>query len=586
MAHVDADRNLLFGLLALQLNFIDRAALVSAFDRWVLDRTIPLGQILRDVSALKAGEHDLLQALVAKHLERFGDDPQASLAALSTIGSVRDDLSRISDAELQASLALVSAARKDDDPYRNATQPSVGASTSAGTRFRILRPHAKGGLGQVSVALDLELDRPVALKEIQDRHADEPHSRARFVQEAEITGKLEHPGIIPVYGLGHDASGRPFYAMRFIQGDSLKEAIAAFHSDEALERDAGARNLRLRELLRRFIDVCNAVAYAHSRGVLHRDLKPGNIMLGLYGETLLVDWGLAKPIGLSLPETLTAISPALTEGPIRLLGLSGSRVETVAGSLIGTPAFASPEQVAGRTDLLGPASDVYGLGATLFALLTGRPPIASDELDEVLRRVQRGEIPPPRSINATVPRPLEAICRKAMALRPEERYPSARALADDLERWMADEAITIYPDRPLPATLRWFRHRPGARTWALAAVIADVLLLLTWSGLFELTSFLDRLVSFEPHPTAVWDPVPREIYNLNVRLKGAFKLTNYIVAAQMGGICGGLIGLTMQLGRSRMTPAVVARSAALGTAAGAIFGPRLVVALLRWLSSL
>ena len=112
-------------------------------------------------------------------------------------------------------------------------QASLGESTSTGSRFRILRPHARGGLGQVSVALDQELDRPVALKEIQDRHADEPHSRARFVQEAEITGKLEHPGIIPVYGLGHDANGRPFYAMRFIQGDSLKEAIAAFHGDGA-----------------------------------------------------------------------------------------------------------------------------------------------------------------------------------------------------------------------------------------------------------------------------------------------------------------------------------------------------------------
>jgi len=121
---------------------------------------------------------------------------------------VREDLSRIADADLRASLAHVSAARPDDNPYRTVTQPSLGESTSAGSRFRILRPHAKGGLGQVSVALDQELERPVALKEIQELHADEPHSRARFVQEAEITGKLEHPGIIPVYGLGHAADGR------------------------------------------------------------------------------------------------------------------------------------------------------------------------------------------------------------------------------------------------------------------------------------------------------------------------------------------------------------------------------------------
>jgi serine/threonine-protein kinase len=290
MARVDADRNLLFGLLALQNNLINRDALLDAFSRWVHDRSVPLGQILRDGGALKSDEHDLLQALVAKYLEKFGNDPQASLAALSSIGSVRDDISRITDAELQASLAHVSAARREeDDPFRTATPSSLGVSTSAGTRFRILRPHAKGGLGQISVALDQELDRTIALKEIQDRHADDPDRRARFIQEAEITGKLEHPGIIPVYGLGRDASGRPFYAMRFIQGDSLKEAIAAFHGDEGLKQDSARREARLRELLRRFTDVCNAIAYAHSRRVLHRDLKPGNIMLGPYGETLVVD---------------------------------------------------------------------------------------------------------------------------------------------------------------------------------------------------------------------------------------------------------------------------------------------------------
>ena len=211
---------------------------------------------------------------------------------------MREDLSRIADADLQASLAHVCRGTAGRRPVSHRHPSRVWANPRRpAADFASSGPHAKGGLGQVSVALDQELDRPVALKEIQDRHADEPHSRARFVQEAEITGKLEHPGIIPVYGLGHDASGRPFYAMRFIQGDSLKEAIAAFHGDEGLKKDPVARMSRLRELLRRFTDVCNAVAYAHSRGVLHRDLKPGNIMLGPYGETLVVDWGLAKPVG-------------------------------------------------------------------------------------------------------------------------------------------------------------------------------------------------------------------------------------------------------------------------------------------------
>ncbi len=198
---------------------------------------------------------------------------------------------------MQASLAHVPAGRPSaGDSYATAA-PSVGAPSAEGRRFRILRPHAEGGLGKVSVAHDEELHREVALKEIQERHADDPESRTRFLVEAEITGGLEHPGIVPVYGLGQYADGRPFYAMRFIRGDSLKEAIEQFHKPEAKRLPAGERALALRKLLGRFLDVCNAIAYAHSRGVLHRDLKPGNIMLGKYGETLVVDWGLAKPVG-------------------------------------------------------------------------------------------------------------------------------------------------------------------------------------------------------------------------------------------------------------------------------------------------
>ena len=141
----------------------------------------------------------------------------------------------------------------------------------------------------------------MALKQILDQHADDPTSRQRFLLEAEITGGLEHPGIVPVYGLGTYGDGRPYYAMRFIRGDTLKEAIERFHADERSKSDPGRRSLELRKLLRRFLDVCNAIDYAHSRGVLHRDIKPANIIVGKHGETLVVDWGLAKAVGRSDP---------------------------------------------------------------------------------------------------------------------------------------------------------------------------------------------------------------------------------------------------------------------------------------------
>ena len=262
---------------------------------WVLDKAKPLGEILHAQGALSPERRQLLEALVAEHLKQHNGDPQQSLAALSSVGSARQALEKIADPDLQASLATVPPApvvpstREQGDPF--ATAAWSGAVTQLG-RFRILRPHAAGGLGKVSLARDQELNRDVALKEIQEQHAHNADARVRFLLEAEITGALEHPGIVPVYSLGTYADGRPFYAMRFIKGDSLKEAIDAFHKTPTPRGEPSSpagpapdfHSLGFRKLLGRFVDVCNAIAYAHSRGVLHRDLKPGNIMLGKYGE--------------------------------------------------------------------------------------------------------------------------------------------------------------------------------------------------------------------------------------------------------------------------------------------------------------
>ncbi|MFO0811462.1 MAG: serine/threonine-protein kinase [Gemmataceae bacterium] len=458
---MSADRNLLFGILAVQLDFITRDALIAGMGDWLLDKGKPLGDHLRDLGHLSSARLQLLDALVEEHLRQHDNDPQKSLAALSSVEpAVAHSLTALADADVCASLGHVRAGRRD-------SRSTIDSPAGPASRYEILRPHARGGLGEVFVAEDTELHRSVALKEIQPRHADDPDSRARFLLEAEITGGLEHPGVVPVYGLGTYADGRPFYAMRFVKGDNLQQAIRRFHdlaaggspSDEPPATPQVARfdSLEFRQLLRRFVDVCNAVAYAHSRGVLHRDLKPGNVMLGAFGETLVVDWGLAKVVGRAAAD-----GDEPTWRPH-----SGGSSATVAGRALGTPAYMSPEQASGRLDLLGPTTDVYSLGATLYEVLTGRPPFVGVDLDAV----GKGLFPPPRAVHPGVPRALEAVCLKGMALQPGDRYAGALAIAADVDHWLADEPVTAFPEPAGMRLRRWVRRHARLVT-GLAATLA------------------------------------------------------------------------------------------------------------------
>lgn len=463
MSATSTDRNLLFGFLALQNDFISREELIAAVSVWLQDKSVSLDQILRQRDSLPEDQCELLRALVQVHLEKHGGDPQKSLAALSSVGSVRDELNSLNDAQVEATLSIVSSARGDEDMSKAVTLVP-GTEGAGGRRFRILRPHAKGGLGEVFVAQDEELKREVALKEIQAQHANDPDSRSRFVLEAEVTGALEHPGIVPVYGLGQYADGRPYYTMRFIRGDSLREAINRFHGTGGA--DAEDKSLQLRKLLGRFVDVCNAIQYAHSRGVLHRDLKPGNVMLGKYGETLVVDWGLAK---LSGRDEKTKVEGETTIKP----GSGSGSAPTQLGSAIGTPGYMPPEQAAGKLEDLGPASDVYSLGATLYYLLTGQRAFTDKDLGVVLKKTEQGDFPHPRQIQPDVPQSLEAICLRAMATNPRDRYSSPQRLADDVERYLADEPVSARPESVAERVGRWGRrHRALVR--AAAAVLAAV----------------------------------------------------------------------------------------------------------------
>jgi serine/threonine protein kinase len=335
-------------------------------------------------------------------------------------------------------------------------------SATARAEFHDLRFHAAGALGEVFLARNAELNREVALKFVKPSHARDPESLRRFLQEAEVTGRLEHPGVVPIYAVGTDPTGAPCYAMRFIRGQTLQDAIDAFHAAEKAGRDLSERSLALRELLNRFVSICNTMAYAHSRGILHRDLKPRNVMLGKYDETLVVDWGLAKAF--ERDDAARAVGEE-TLTPSSGSGEDGSGAPTVGA--VGTPAYMSPEQAEARWDLVGPASDVFSLGGILYAILTGRGPYQGNEVGHILEKVRRCEFPPPRQVKPGVPWALAAICLKAMAACPDDRYVSALDLAADVRRWLADEPVTAWREPLLLRARRWCRRH---KLWASVVV--------------------------------------------------------------------------------------------------------------------
>ena len=390
--------------------------------------------------------------------ELAGDTPELIPELAQRIAALR-----AIDAMLAPESAASDGTRCASNWGRAEVVPTFDLDKAFSTVARMIEPrfHARGGLGQVLVARQEELDRRVALKRIRPDKLL-PAARRRFVREAAIMARLQHPGIVPIYGLGQDDDG-PFYTMPFIEGRTLEEAIRQFHRDEARGSDPGRRSMEFRSLLQRSVAVCETIAYAHDQGVVHRDLKPSNIMLGPYGETLVMDWGLAKRY---------AGDHSDSEPDAEIPGASPSSDDvTATGAVLGTPQYMSPEQAAGRP--AGPASDIFSLGVILYAILTGKPPYEAKDRagPNALEPAPKPSLVAPRVRDANLPRALEAVCLKAMAASPDERYVSAGALAEDLRKWLADEPVTAYQEQWAARVRRWVRHHQRLVTGAAAAVL-------------------------------------------------------------------------------------------------------------------
>jgi serine/threonine-protein kinase len=461
---MDTDQNLLFGVLALQADLLDPTRFAEACSAWAAHKDTPLADLLVSRGWLTAEERGHVMFLLDCKLKRHRGDARAGLAEVTT-DEVRHSLAGVPDVDVRQSLAgLIS------QPRGHVLVATTDHVPEARDRYTLSRLHATGGIGRIWLAHDANLGRDVALKELRPERVGHPAVWARFLREARITGQLEHPGIVPIYEVNRrpDDQG-PFYTMRFVRGRTLAEAVARYHRKRA-HGEVGP--LELRELLTAFMGVCQAVAYANSRGVLHRDLKPQNVVLGDYGEVIVLDWGMARLLGQPDAEVDAALPP---------VGVEGDGAETMQGQVLGTPAYMAPEQAEGRLDQLGPATDVYGLGAILYEVLTSRPPFTGADTIAVLRQVLHDDPPRPREVVAGTSAALEAVCLKALAKKAAERYDSAKELAGEVQHWLADEPVEAYGEPFTARAARWARrHRTGVA--AAAAILLSTVVALAVSA--------------------------------------------------------------------------------------------------------
>lgn len=335
------------------------------------------------------------------------------------------------------------------------------AFAGPGPRFHVTRVLGKGSQGVVFEIEDRDCHRRIALKTMWNQGSEEELA-SRFVHEAQITAQLEHPGIVPVHDLDVLPDGTVFYTMKRIEGDTLDVRLAALAD---LPPSSTQRARAALGLLQAFLTVCDTVAFAHSRGVVHRDIKPRNIMLGPFGEVLMLDWGLAKVLA-DGPDRHER-----TVASVRSHPASGTDIlRTLVGAAVGTPAYMSPEQARGEPAT--PASDVYSLGVSLYHILAGCSPYQRGDVRETLRQCADGRWDPLDSRPAArhLPRRLVAVVHKAMALDPANRYPGADRLAEDLRRFLADEAVAAHREGLVEATLR--RARRHRRPLIAAAAVA------------------------------------------------------------------------------------------------------------------
>jgi len=436
-------------------------------------------EIAVDLRALNQNYQALLPVL---RLAGPGSQPQRHIA---------DEIrSRYGD-EADPHVSLEGAPTEENSPSSELLK-RLEAHAPSNFRYRLIGEVGRGGMGAVLRVWDEDLRRTLAMKVVLGKEdaattGDTPpvdsRTLGRFLEEAQVTGQLDHPGIVPVHELGLDSGGRVYFTMKLVKGEDLRR----IYEHVLIGKDGWNQTRALGVLLK----ACEALSYAHDKGVIHRDLKPANVMVGKYGEVYVMDWGLARVRGKKdrhdlriQPEPRTSAS-VRTERREEREETPDSPIVTMDGDVVGTPAYMPPEQARGETAALGPQSDVYAVGAMLYHLLAGQMPFvprhAKASARTVLMRVLEGPPLPVHTLAPDAPVELIAICEKAMAREPALRYPDTRALAEDLRAFLEHRVVSAHEAGTWAETRKWVQ-----RNRALAASLLTALLILAGGILVSL----------------------------------------------------------------------------------------------------
>jgi len=468
------DQNLLFGVFAVQLNKVSPTQLMDVAGAWATDPSRDIPTRLVEAKAMGKKDCQLLERLVNEAIAAHDGDSAAALVSFGGeegISQTFHGTIRLTD----SGTVELSSAPEVTIPLHQQKPDEVPGVIENPDRYTHQSEHARGGMGRILMVHDEYLGREIALKELlphmgssgsESGSGSNPSESspvrfstaviARFLQEARITGQLEHPSIVPVYELGHRKDGTLYYTMKLVRGKSLSRAI----------REAKSLRERL-ALLPHFIDLCNAIAYAHSRHVVHRDIKPANVMVGEFGETVVLDWGLAKA-----RKGLDAHASVIEQSIQSMnLGSDVKSAKTNYGQLIGTPAYMPPEQALGHTDKIDERSDIYSLGVVLYEILTGHLPFKAKTIKDLITNVIYEEPRSIREVEPNTPLELAAICERAMRKSPSQRYKSAKELADEVTRFQSGALVDAYVYSTADLMSRFLQRYRSAIYVAAASLI-------------------------------------------------------------------------------------------------------------------